>query len=106
MDTHLDLVIKEHPDSIVKFLNNTRTILYPGFGRMIKPGRPIGNQTFQRQQEFLRRYANQGFIPIFYKEINGNIFPLGNYKLTDLNKKICAGGFQYYEYTFMKINLD
>ena len=103
---HLDLVIKEHPDSIVRFLNNGRTIAYPGFGRMVKPGRPIANQSLERQKIFLNKYANQGFIPIIYQDKNGNKISLGNYKLADFNKKVAPGGFQYYEYTFMKVSMD
>lgn len=103
---HLDLVIKEHPDSIVRFLNNTRTIIYPGFGRMVKPGRPIANQTVDRQKVFLKKYSAQGYVSIIYEDINGNKLSLGNYKIYDINKKVGPGGFQYYEYKFIKFSMN
>jgi len=103
---HLDLVIKDHPDSIVRFLNNGRTIVYPGFGRMLKPGRPIANQTIHRQNIFLDKYSAQGYVSIIYQDMKGGKLPLGNYKIYDINKKVGPGGFQYYEYKFIKVSMD
>ena len=96
----MNLVISQEPDSLVQCINNMHTILYPGFGLM-KGGRPISNQSYEGQQKFLKRYANQQYLPISYVNKYGGTTFLGNYKLKDLNKKITSSGFQYYEYRFV-----
>jgi len=96
----MNLVISQEPDSLVQFINNMHTILYPGFG-LIKGGRPISNQSYEGQQKFLKRYANQQYLPISYVNKYGDTTFLGNYKLKDLNKRISSSGFQYYEYRFV-----
>ena len=102
--TQVDLHIVEHEQSLVKIMNNGRVIVYPGVGRMNTPGHPSGNQVYERQQEFIDKYAQQGQMPVFYSEPYSGVRFLGNYKLISLKKTLSFEGFQYYEYKFHRIS--
>jgi hypothetical protein len=103
-NTKIDLHIIENNASYVKIGNNGNIIKYPGFGIMKTPGHPSANQMHERQQEFIHKYAEQGFITVFYSEPNEVVKFLGNYRLISLKKTLSFEGFQYYEYTFHRIS--
>ena len=102
--TKVDLHIVKDDKTLVKIMNNGRVIVYPGIGKMKTPGHPSGNQVYEKQQDFINKYAVQGFIPVFYSEPWSGIKFLGNYKLISLKKTLSFEGFQYYEYNFVRIS--
>ena len=101
--TKVDIHMIDHPNSYNRILYNDRIVEYVGFGKMKSPGHPSAHQLIEKQDEFIDVYKLQESVPIFRTLSPGVIKFMGNYKLKSLRKKLSFEGFQYYEYTFVRI---
>jgi hypothetical protein len=99
----MNIVIKEHRDSLERIEFNGQFVYVVGKGRMKSPGHPAGNQLFHRQNEYLRVGSTPPYLfSVFYQDIQGDVKHLGEYTIHSISKRNSFEGFSYYEFKLIR----
>ena len=99
----MNIVIKEHRDSLERIEFNGQFVYVVGKGLMKSPGHPAGNQMFHRQNEYLRVGSTPPYLfSVFYQDIQGDVKHLGEYTIHTIYKRNSFEGFSYYEFKLIR----
>ena len=99
----MNIVIKEHRDSLERIEFNGKFVYVVGKGLMKSPGHPAGNQLFHRQNEYLRVGSTPPYLfSVFYQDIQGDVKHLGEYIIHTIYKRNSFEGFSYYEFKLIR----
>jgi len=94
------ICITYHERSLESFENKGHILKMIGVGRR-RGGRPIGNQQYDAQLEFLNTASIQKTFSVFSKD--GTETYMGEYSLHSFTKKVSFEGFTYFLFTLHRV---